>query len=228
MKHALENNEGYVLERTNGTHIVDLTKLSENFVSGSSSGICVQILSQVEYDNIQTKDPSTLYFITGSSEDIYDWLGQNFARKPVVLYQTDGTSGLLGVNANTLGENWQLTNYNIAPYKYLRCYFKVSDYSVSSNYLTPALIVDLPLDDASRSKGVNDTVSTGKVPCDMYLGGGGVTNPSDRNVSFNVIVAVDTTKTKFQVVSEHSIYGTAQGDRNTDGRYCYKIEGHYD
>ena len=155
-------------------------------------------------------------------------LTTDFARKPVVLYETDGATGLLGVNANTLGENWQLTGYDFTPYKYLKCFFKVSDYSVGSNYLTPALVIELPLDNASRSKGVNDTISSGKVPCDMYLGGGCVTNPSDRNVLFNVIVAVDTTKTKFQVVSEHSIYGTAQGDRNNNGRYCYKIEGHFD
>lgn len=181
MNYFLSNNEGYVLYRTDGTYIVDLTQLPDNF-----------------------------------------------ARKPVVLYETDGTTGLLGVNAGSLGENWQLTDYDFSPYKYIRCFFKVSDYSVSSNYLTPALIIDVPLDDASRSKGVNDTIPSGKVPCDMYLGGGGTTNPSDRNVSFNVIVAVDSTKTKFQVVSEHSIYGTAQGDRNNSGRYCYKIEGHYD
>ena len=135
---------------------------------------------------------------------------------------------MLGLNASSLGTSWQLQNYDFTPYKFLRCYIKVSDYSQGSNYLTPAIVVTVPLDEASLSKGVNDTVSTGKVPCDMYLGGGGATNPNDRNVSFNVLVAVDSTKTKLQVVSEHSIYGTAQGDRNNDGRYLYKIEGCYD
>jgi hypothetical protein len=30
------------------------------------------------------------------------------------------------------------------------------------------------------------------------------------------------------VVCENSLYGTAQTNRNTDGRYLYKIEGCYD
>ena len=227
MKHILVNNEGYVLERTNGAHIVDLTKLSENFVSGSSSGICVEILSQAAYDSLQTKDDDTLYFISGTTQYMSEYLEDNFCRKPVVLYETDGTTGLSGVNANTLGENWQLTGYDFSPYKYLKCYFKVSDFKTSSNYLTPAIVVELPLDNASRAKRDNSATSP-STPCDMYLAGGNATNPNDRDVSINAIVAVDTTKTKFQVVSVHSIAGTILGERNSDGRYCYKIEGHFD
>ena len=52
---------------------------------------------------------------------------QNFVRKPVVLYETDGTTGLLGVNANELGYNWQLEGYDFTPYQYLRCYIKMAD-----------------------------------------------------------------------------------------------------
>lgn len=152
---------------------------------------------------------------------------REFARKPVTLWETDGTTGLLGNNDGTPGENWQLTGLDMTPYKYIKCYFKISDFKTSSNYLTPALVVTIPLDAASRAQKDNTAISP-SVPCDMYIGGVNSTNPSDRNVSFCILAAVDTTKTKFQVISQHSIYGTALGGRNDNGRYCYKIEGYFD
>ena len=156
---------------------------------------------------------------------------QNFVRKPVVLYETNGTTGLLGVNGSTIGDNWQLTGYDFSPYKYLRCYIKESDFDTTSNYLTPSVIIELPLDAASLSKSNNSTTSSGhsNYPAnDVYLAGANVTNPNDQNVEFTIIVAVDVTKTKFQVVCQNSLYGTTKGDRNSEGRYVYKIEGCYD
>lgn len=155
------------------------------------------------------------------------YLSQNYARKPVVLYETDGTTGLLGVNATSLGENWQLQDYDFSPYKYLKCYFKMSDYNRTSNYLTPSLVVILPLDAASKSKSDNTTLNP-STPCDMYVSASAGFNPNDRNTLYVVMVAVDTTKTKFMVVSQNSLYGTALGGRNDNGRYLYKIEGCYD
>lgn len=152
----------------------------------------------------------------------------DFVMTPDVLYETDGTTGILGVNNNALGENWQLTGYDFTPYKYLRCHFKMADMSDSSNALTPAMVVHLPLDAAVTAKAANDsTTLSPKDPCTMYIAGAAAPNPSDQNRVFTVLVAVDTTKTKLQVVCENSLYGTAQTNRNTDGRYLYKIEGCY-
>lgn len=156
---------------------------------------------------------------------------EEFARKPLVLYETDGTSGLLGVNSNELGYNWQLSGYNFTPYKFLRCYIKVADYNIENNRLTPAMVIDLPLDNASmaqvnRASGLDS--GTGKPPCDMYIAGGTAVSPSDQNQIFTVLCAVDSTKTKFQVVCENRIYGTAQVNVNDGGRFLYKIEGCYD
>jgi hypothetical protein len=91
------------------------------------------------------------------------------------------------------------------------------------------MIIELPLDEAVLPKSANDSTSLSpKTPCEIYVAGGTACNPSDQNRVFNVLVAVDKTKTKFQVVCENSLYGTAQTNRNTDGRYLYKIEGCYD
>lgn len=157
------------------------------------------------------------------------YVDETFARKPVIVYETDGTTGLLGVNAGTLSaNNWQLQNLDLTPYSYIKCYFKVADFSVSNVYLTPAMVVVVPLDEASLSKAVNDSSPAGKEPCDMYIGGNTATNPNDPDVHIAMIVAVSNDKTKLQVVQQNSIAGTINGARNNNGRYLYKIEGYYE
>lgn len=144
----------------------------------------------------------------------------NFYKKPVTIWETDGTWGFLGVNDGTMDLNsWQLGNLDFSPYKFVIAYIKQADRdfsTVQANYVTPAMMICIPLDEASKSSEYN-----------AYIAGGNTTNPNDRNVQFCVIVAIDETKTKFKVVSEHSIYGTALGGRNDNGRYCYKLEGYY-
>ena len=161
----------------------------------------------------------------------------DYALKPVVLYETNGATGLVGVNQSELGNNWQLENYDFTPYKYLRCYFKMGNFSTTSAELTPSMVIELPLDAASKSKSANDsTQGNPTTACDMYIAGGVAPNPSDPTSLFSVLVAVDSTKTKFQVINQTSYdafdydnnYGNSVVDKNTDGRFLYKIEGCYD
>ena len=161
----------------------------------------------------------------------------NLVSKPVVLYQTDGTTGLVGVNASQLGNNWQLENYDFSPYKYLRCYFKMGNFSTNGVELTPSMVVELPLDIESKSKSAGDsTQEEPKTACDMYIAGGMSPNPSDPSNAFSVLVAVDSTKTKFQVINQmmydeyqyDNAYGNSETPANNNGRFLYKIEGCYD
>lgn len=158
----------------------------------------------------------------------------NFVSKPVVLYQTDGTTGLLGVNPSQLGNDWQLENYDFSPYKYLRCYFKMGNFSTNGVELTPSMVVELPLDIESKSKSPGDsTQEEPKTACDMYIAGGIAPNPSDPTSISTVLVAVDSTKTKFQVINQFSYdewtydnnYDNSPVANNNNGRYLYKIEG---
>lgn len=161
----------------------------------------------------------------------------DFVSKPVVLYQTDGTTGLLGVNPSQLGNDWQLENYDFSPYKYLRCYFKMGNFSTNGVELTPSMVVELPLDIESKSKSAGDsTQEEPKTACDMYIAGGMSPNPSDPSNAFSVLVAVDSTKTKFQVINQmmydeyqyDNTYGNSETPANNNGRFLYKIEGCYD
>ena len=166
-----------------------------------------------------------------------DNLFQDYVRKPDVLYETDGTTGLLGVNQDELGNNWQLQNMDFTAYQYLRCYFKMGNFSTNGVDLTPSMVIELPLDNASKAKTANDsTQESQKQPCDMYIAGGVVPNPSDPTKMLSMTVAVDATKTKLQIINQIAYdnwtydnnYGNSPTDANDNGRFLYKIEGCYD
>lgn len=164
---------------------------------------------------------TSLTDVVSEINDTAYWVANTFVRKGEVVYQTDGTTGLLGLNVdNKLSNNWQLTGLTLSGYTYLKCYVKMSNHVSGGTYLTPGVVIILPLDDEWLSQGVNGER--------MYIAGSTTTNPNDPDVHFAVLVAVDSTKTKFQVVSENSIAGTILGQRNGDGRYLYKITGHFD
>ena len=149
---------------------------------------------------------------------IMTYVNNTFTRKPVTVWETDGTTGLLGLNNSSISlTTWQLENLDFTPYKYVLCYIKQANVGSTSTAATPSVVVQIPLDAASLSTGYT-----------AYIGGGGGTNPNNRDIHFQVLCAIDTTKTKFQVVSEHSITGTILGARNDADRYCYKIVGYYD
>lgn len=153
-----------------------------------------------------------------SALTITEWISQTFQPKPVVLYEATSGSGLIGENTHSLNlTNWQLENMDFSPYKYVIAYIKQADLPISGTnnaYITPSLMCCIPLDVSSKSS-----------QYDAYVGSTGGYNMNDPDVQFGVICAIDSTKTKFKVVSEHSVAGTILGDRNTQGRYCYKIEG---
>jgi hypothetical protein len=181
-------------------------------------------------DGNWTKSSAITVYV-GSGGTPIDALGQNgdiyiqaipmeFVRKPDVLYETDGTTGLLGINADMDTTTWQLTDLDFTPYKYVTAYIKQANLPLTGTdhlYATPSVVVTIPLDAASRS-----------TKYDAYVGAGAGTNMQDRDVHFAVLCAIDSTKTKFKVLAESSIAGTISGDRNTNGRYCYKIVGYYD
>ena len=139
---------------------------------------------------------------------------------PVVIYETDGTNGLLGLNASPMDETtWQLENLDLTPFKFVRCYFKQSDLAIANNnYFAAGCFVDIILEDAAKSKGSG--------VCTMYAGGVTTLLPNNRNRFYNIVACVDSTKTKFKVAFQTYLWDITTSDANTDGKYLYKIEGY--
>lgn len=159
---------------------------------------------------------ATSSIIYAGTEDPSSSLGQNgdvyLQSNPVVVYETDGTTGLLGHNNNDFSGYWQLEDIDLTPYKYIKCYFKASDLNDATGY-TPAVIVTIPLDAAA----MGPTIYTGSVM---------VALPFNRNRQYLVGCAVDSTKTKFQVIHQNTLWDVTASDANNNGRYLYKIEGY--
>lgn len=155
----------------------------------------------------------------GNNGDLYIQTAE-MMREPDVLYETDGTSGLIGINESALTNSaWQVENLNMAPYRTVRFYFKEADVAaLTGNSFTPAVVVEVPLDTAALAQ---------NAATQMFVGGANTCHPNDQNNQYIILVAVDSTKTKAKVVMQKTLYGTAQTGRNDSGRYCYKIEGWY-
>lgn len=152
--------------------------------------------------------PSSL----GNDGDLYLQTVESL-QAPDVIYETDGTTGLLGHNNASIENNWQLENLDMTGYKYIKCYFKASATGDSSVY-TSAVVVTVPLDPASMGPSA-------------YIGSVMAPLPFNRNREYLVSCAVDSTKTKFQVVHQNTLLDNTTSDANSTGRYCYKIEGWY-
>ena len=141
----------------------------------------------------------------GNNGDIY------LMTNPVVIYETDGTTGLLGHNTSTLDGHWQLENLNLSDYKYIKCYFAAG--TATGTGRTHAVVVEVPLDTAA-------------VGPSGYIGGTSAGLPFNTNRIYMVNCAVDTTKTKFQVINQYTLWDLSTTDANNSGRYLYKIEGY--
>ena len=148
----------------------------------------------------------------GSNGDLYLQTA-TMLREPDVVYETDGTTGLLGHNNNAIAGYWQLENLDLTPYRFVKCYFRASQTSSASTY-APSVVVTIPLDSAAMGP-------------TAYIGSIMTPLPFNRNREYMVSCAVDSTKTKFQVIHQNTLWDTTTSDSNDDGKYCYKIEGWY-
>lgn len=162
-----------------------------------------ELTSSVIYAGTQMPSQSL-----GNNGDVY------LQADSVVLYETDGSTGLLGINstASSLSDSWQLEDMDFTPYRYIKCYFKASS-GVNNTAYTPAVIVTVQLDSASLGT-------------TAYIGGTMCVLPFNKNREYTVSCAVDSTKTKFQVIHQDTLWDISSSDANNNGRYLYKIEGY--
>lgn len=146
-----------------------------------------------------------------------------FQRKPVTVWEvSDVSQGLLALNAGISSSvAWQLTNLDLSPYKRIKIYAKAGRKTGSlsaDSSIVPAVIVEMLLDDRAK-----ETVSQ-----NVFLGSALVQNPNDANRLGTLTCAVSADKTKFAVLRQTSIYGTAATSNTDTYEYVFLIEGYYD
>lgn len=142
-----------------------------------------------------------------------------FQRKPVTIWETDGT-GLVGLNTDmSANPSWQLTNLDFSPFKRVKIYTRAAQKSSStaSASTTPAVVLEMSLD--PRAAGPYGGHYIGS-----YMG----QKPNDANRLFTVTCAISADKTSFAVIRMTTLYGTAATSNSDVPAYVFKIEGYYD
>ena len=140
-----------------------------------------------------------------------------FQRKPVVVWETD--SNFLNAIQADITENpaWQLTGLDMTPFKRIKIYSKAGKGRTTAG-ATGGMILEMSLD--SRA-GFADYGGN-------FVGSVMVQKPNDANRYASLTCAVSADKTKFVVLRQTSLYGTAATTNNDIGADVFMIEGYYD
>lgn len=140
-----------------------------------------------------------------------------FQRKPVVVWETN--SNFLNAIQSDLSANpnWQLTGLDMTPYKRIKIYSKAGKGSTNIS-TTPAIILEMSLDERAVSTAWGNN----------YVASVVVQKPNDANRLATLTCAVSSDKTKFVVLRQTSLYGTAATTNNDIGADVFMIEGYYD
>jgi len=164
-----------------------------------------KVQSVVANSTSQTKYPST--------KAVFD----EFQRKPVVVWETD-TNFLNAIQADiTENPAWQLTGLDMTPFKRIKIYSKAGKGRTTAG-ATGGMILEMSLD--SRA-GFADYGGN-------FVGSVLVQKPNDANRYASLTCAVSADKTKFVVLRQTSLYGTAATTNNDIGADVFMIEGYYD
>lgn len=139
-----------------------------------------------------------------------------FQRKPVVVWQD--STGLKAIQADiTANPSWQLTNLDLTPYRRIKVYARGGKGSTNAG-ITGQIMVEVLLDSSMGISAVGG----------HFVGSALVQKPNDSNRYASLTVAVSADKTKFAVLRQTSLYGTAATTNNDIGANVILIEGYYD
>ena len=148
-----------------------------------------------------------------STKAVFD----EFQRKPVVIWETD--SNFLAAIQSDISENpaWQLTDLDMTQFKRIKIYSKAGKGRTTAS-ATPGMILEMSLDPRAAS-----TDYAGN-----FIGSTLVQKPNDNNRLATLTCAVSADKTKFVVLRQTSLYGTAATTNADIGADVFMIEGYYD
>ena len=190
--------------------------LDQNNVLSTTNIITFETISN-KVNSVVSNSASTATY--PSTKAVFD----EFQRKPVVVWEVANVSqGLLAINAGVSSSmTWQLTGLDLTPYRRIKVYAKAgrkTGAASADSSIVPAVVIEILLDDRAK-----ETVSQ-----NVFIGSALVQNPNDANRLGTLTCAVSADKTKFTVLRQSSIYGTAATSNTDTYEYVFLIEGYYD
>ena len=149
-----------------------------------------------------------------STKAVFD----QFQRKPVVVWEDTTGGGLNALQADLAANpNWQLTGLDMTPFKRIKVYSRCGKGSTNAS-TTCAMVLEILLDSRAAS------TAWGNNYCGSVLS----QKPNDSNRYASLTCAVSADKTKFAVLRQTSLYGTAATTNADIGASVFMIEGYYD
>lgn len=147
-----------------------------------------------------------------STKAVFD----EFQRKPVIVWRD--STGLKALQADISNNvSWQLTGLDLTPYARIKVYARGGKGNTNAS-TTGQIMVEVRLDSSLGISAVNG----------HFVGSALVQKPNDSNRYASLTVAVSADKTKFAVLRQTSLYGTAATTNNDIGADVVLIEGYYD
>lgn len=141
--------------------------------------------------------------------------------KPVVVWESnDPTQYLKGIQANiSASPAWQLTNLNMTPFKRIKIYSCAGQATgaTASSSTTPAMVLEMSLDERASISAYGGN----------FVGSVISQKPNNDNRLATLTCAVSADKTKFVVLRQTNLYGTASTNNNDVNANVFKIEGYY-
>lgn len=169
-----------------------------------------QSIHQKTDDIVGNSTSSDMY---PSTKAVFD----QFQRKPVIVWQDDTGLKALQSDISASNVNWQLTGLDLTPYARIKVYARGGKGSTNAG-TTGQIMIEMRLDSGLGISAVGG----------HFVGSTLAQKPNDSNRYASLTVAVSADKTKFAVLRQTSLYGTAATTNNDIGADVVLIEGYYD
>ena len=174
----------------------------------------------ITFESISNKSQSILTD-TGNTDKYTSVKAVEDFVKPVVIWESNTSSEYLkGIQANlSASPSWQLTDLDMTQFKRIKIYSCAGQKSgtTASASTTPAIVLEMSLDSRNAISAYGGN----------YVGSIVVQKPNDANRLATLTCAVSSDKTKFVVLRQSNLYGTAVTGNDDVNANVFLIEGYY-
>lgn len=171
---------------------------------------------------VSNKKPSVVNNISNDAYPTTSAVYNEFMRKPVVVWEESTPANYLKAITANISANpaWQLTDLDMTQFKRIKIYSCAGQASGStaSASTTAAIILEMSLDPRAAIAAYGGN----------YVGSIISQKPNDNNRLATLTCAVSADKTKFVVLRQTNLYGTAASNNNDVNANVFMIEGYYD
>ena len=212
-------------DQTGGTMVFTFimgTTAITYMVTGTGENVCTITKQDNSLEILSNKAQSVMSNNTStekypSTKAVFD----EFQRRPVIVWQSNTPSEYLkAIQADlSASPTWQLTGLDLAAFKSIKIYSCAGQGTggTASASTTPSVVLEMSLDTRAAIAAYGGN----------YVASVVVQKPNDANRLATLTCVVSADKTKFTVLRQTNLYGTAATSNNDVNANVFMIEGYY-